>query len=64
MNRLVTMAAVLIAVSSLTSCANTEDLKYRLERRNDRYKDWQLRRQMRQDARQERVDAWFDRVMH
>lgn len=54
----------------LSSCASDEDddddytLEQKLKKRNDWYLDWQHRRQLRQDARQERTDAWFDRVMH
>jgi hypothetical protein len=52
------------AASSLVSCASNEELQDRLDDRNDSYSNLQERREMRQDARQERTDAWFDRVMH
>jgi hypothetical protein len=49
---------------SLASCASNDELQDRLDARNDSYLNLQQRREMRQDARQERTDAWFDRVMH
>lgn len=64
MNILAAITVVFVALSGLTSCASTEELKHDLEHRNERYFERQKRREMRQDARQERVDAWFDRVMH
>lgn len=48
----------------LTSCASNEELQDRLDNRNDAYYNLQERREMRTDARQQRTDAWFDRVMH
>jgi hypothetical protein len=52
------------AASSLVSCASNEELQDRLDDRNESYSNLQERREMRQDARQQRTDAWFDRVMH
>lgn len=49
---------------SLTSCTSNEELQERLDNRNDAYSNFQARREMRADARQQRTDAWFDRVMH
>lgn len=66
----ITICACIGLAGLLSSCANDDDddyhltLEQRLEKRNDWYLDWQRRRKMRQDARQERTDAWFDRVMH
>jgi hypothetical protein len=57
----ITTACILL---SLVSCTSDDDLQDRLDDRNDRYLGLQQRREMRQDARQERTDAWFDRVMH
>ena len=51
-------------LSSLSSCASNEELETRLQHRNEHYSNFQKRREIRQDARQERTDAWFDRVMH
>jgi hypothetical protein len=48
----------------LSSCASNEAFEQRMERRNDTYMNYNERRKMRLDARQERTDAWFDRVMH
>jgi hypothetical protein len=57
----ITTASLLL---SLVSCTSDDDLQDRLDDRNERYLGLQQRREMRQDARQERTDAWFDRVMH
>lgn len=58
-------AFVLVTASlGLSSCASNDKLQDRLDHRNDAYSNLQERREMRQDARQERTDAWFDRVMH
>lgn len=54
----------LTACSLLSSCASKEELEARLDKRNEKYSSFQERREMRADARQERTDAWFDRVMH
>ena len=48
----------------LSSCASNEALEERLDQRNANYDNLQERRGMRQQARDERDDAWFDRVMH
>lgn len=58
---LLTVSATLLCLSS---CASNEELEDRLEKRNDNYSNLQKRREMRLDARQERTDEWFDRVMH
>jgi len=55
-------ASLMMVLPSCTT--STEELKYKLEKRNERYFDWQERRKMRAEARQKRTDAWFDRVMH
>lgn len=55
----------LITASCLASCTtDTDELRWKLKERNEKYLDAQERRKMRKDARQERVDAWFDRIMH
>jgi len=68
LNRLcssVTLAILLsLSLLGICSCESNEDLQDRLDSRNESYSSFQERRQMRQDARQERTDAWFDRVMH
>jgi hypothetical protein len=54
-----------IAVSSLTSCeTDNDELRWKLDRKNQKYLDRQERWKMRGQARQERTDAWFDRVMN
>ena len=62
--RVLDSGVVLLFALLMSSCASTEELEQRLEKRNERYSSLQERREMRQDARQERTDAWFDRVMH
>ena len=48
----------------LSSCASNDELEDRLDQRNANYMNVQDRRGMRQDAREARDDAWYDRVMH
>ena len=49
----------------LSSCAtDNAALQERLDKRNASYQQLQDRRQMREQARDERYDAWFDRVMN
>jgi hypothetical protein len=52
----------LILFSSCSSKSN-EELARRLDKRNDAYFNWQERRKLRQQARDERYQAWFDRIM-
>ncbi len=52
----------LLALTVLSSCSN-DALENRLERRNDAYMNFEERRSMRARARDERYDAWFDRIM-
>ena len=40
------------------------ELKDRLAHRNEGYSNWQDRRRMRKEAREERYQAWWDRIMH
>ena len=56
--------AILSGSILLSSCASNEALEDRLETRNANYENLQERRGMRQQARDERDDAWYDRVMH
>jgi hypothetical protein len=58
----------LICASIVTAClpsctTDTEELRWKLREKNERYLDRQQRWKMRREARQERTDAWFDRVM-
>ena len=47
----------------LPSCASNENYAKRLEKRNSKFYDYNERRKLRLQARQERTDMWFDRVM-
>jgi hypothetical protein len=63
-----TARASLIVLSFITlfsSCSSksNEELARRLDKRNDAYFSWQERRKIRQEARDERYQAWFDRIM-
>jgi hypothetical protein len=39
-------------------------LARRLDKRNEAYLNWQERRKLKQQARDERYQAWFDRIMN
>ena len=56
--------ALLIIAACCASCASNEQLEQRMDRRNDAYSNYNERREIRADARQERTDMWFDRHMH
>lgn len=53
----------MILISSCSSKSN-EELARRLDKRNEAYLNWQERRKIRQEAREERYQAWFDRIMN
>lgn len=58
---------VLLALSAsilAPSCASNEELEQRLDRRTESYSKYQDRKKMRAEARDDRYDAWYDRVMH
>lgn len=62
-------ALALACLSLLPSCASKDDestIAYnkRLREKNERYQERQDKRKMRARARQQRVDMWFDRLMH
>ena len=59
-----TIAILLIIAACCASCASNDQLQQRVDRRNDAYSNYNERREIRTDARQERTDAWFDRHMH
>jgi hypothetical protein len=59
---LITLGSIIL-FSSCSSKSN-EELARRLDKRNDSYLNWQERRKIRQDAREERYQAWFDRIMN
>ena len=44
--------------------AETYELKKKLAARNEVYSNLQERRRMRKQAREDRYQAWWDRVMH
>lgn len=59
-----TSAAALFMAGNLVSCASNEELKARLDNRNENYSKFQERRGIRNDAMDERYHAHYDRVMN
>ena len=59
-----TLVTLLIVTIFCASCASNEQLQQRMDDRNDAYSNYNERRKIRTDARQERTDMWFDRHMH
>lgn len=58
------IALLLAALFALASCASNEQFQQRMDQRNETYSNYNDRRKARLDARQERTDMWYDRVMH
>ncbi len=52
----------MVPLAMLTGCSN-DALQERVDGYNDAYSKLQERREIRQDARDARYDAWWDRVM-
>jgi hypothetical protein len=46
------------------SCASNEEFQERMDQRNDTYSNYNDRRKIRLEARQERTDMWYDRHMN
>lgn len=61
---MVALFAISVTCATLSSCASNEEFDARMDKRNEGYQNYDHRRRSRLDARQERTDAWFDRVMH
>ncbi|QIF01497.1 hypothetical protein [Roseimicrobium sp. ORNL1] len=66
---LLCVALALACLPLLASCSSKDDestISYnkRLREKNERYQERQDKRKMRARARQQRVDMWFDRLMH
>jgi len=53
----------LAAVAAFASCASNDELQERMDRRNDNSSSLQDRRAIRQEAREQRSDDWYERVM-
>ena len=54
----------LFAALAFASCTTgSEGVQKRQDRRTDHYQETQDRREIREDARQERTDAWYERHM-
>ena len=61
--RFCVFASVMLAVF-LSSCASNEEVQKRVDARNEGYQKYQDRRQIREQGRDERYDAWFNRIMN
>jgi len=62
--RILTALLALCSIAFIPSCAsNNDEFQDRMDRRNEAYSDFNERRKIRLQARQERTDMWFDRVM-
>lgn len=53
-----------LAITPLLGACSNAALQDRMDRRSGAYSSFQERREIRQDARDQRYDAWWDRVMH
>ncbi len=56
---------ILLAAGAIltVSCASNEDLQKRMDKRNEAYSNYNERRKIRTEARQERTDMWYERHM-
>jgi hypothetical protein len=54
----------ILASLGFVSCASNDEFQDRMDQRNDSYSNYNERRKIRLDARQERTDMWYDRHMH
>ena len=52
-----------VVAAALVSGCSTEGVEKRQDKRTDSYENYQEKRAIRSGARQERSDAWFNRVM-
>ena len=59
-----TIIILLIVTTFCASCASNDQLQQRMDKRNDAYSNYNERRKIRTEARQERTDMWYDRHMH
>ena len=53
----------LVCTSLLPPCVSNDDFEKRMDKRNSTYDSFDDRRRIRLDARQERTDKWYDRVL-
>jgi hypothetical protein len=58
-----TLLFLLVSVLISSCTTDTDELRYKLKQKNEKYLDRQERWKMRREARQERTDAWFERWM-
>ncbi len=62
--RIAHVLALSLATLAMVSCASNEELQMRKDSQNDAYLSFQERREIRQDAREERYEDRYDRIMH
>ncbi len=58
-----TIAILLAGTVLVTSCTSNEELQQKMDKRNEAYSNFNERRKIRTDARQERTDMWYERHM-
>jgi hypothetical protein len=59
------LLCLIMASCLISSCTtDTDELRSDLKKQNERYIGRQERWRMRKEARQERTDAWFKRMMN
>jgi hypothetical protein len=59
------LLCLFLASGLISSCTtDTDELRSDLKKQNERYIGRQERWRMRKEARQERTDAWFKRMMN
>ena len=59
------LLAAALQACIISSCAHESSEEYaeKLEKRNEKYSSYSERRRLRIQARQERTDMWFKRIM-
>jgi hypothetical protein len=58
-----TIALLVASTVLITSCASNDELQKRMDKRNEAYSNYNERRKIRTEARQERTDMWYERHM-
>lgn len=56
-------SVVCAVVAAFISGCSTEEVREHQAKRTDSYLNYQERRQIRSQARQQRTDAWYNRIM-
>jgi hypothetical protein len=61
---LIFIPALFVTMTLVSCTTGSESVQKRQDRRTEHYGEGQNRREIREDARQERTDAWYDRHMN